>query len=59
MTETSLVSEVDPPMIVRLASLATVDPGRVRTHGYKLVFKRPIDEAKAKKRLTQIEADDD
>ncbi len=59
VTETPHVSEVEPPIFQALTAFDSTTKGRVRTHGYTLVFKRPIDEAEAKKYLAEIEADDD
>jgi|ETNmetMinimDraft_13_1059891.scaffolds.fasta_scaffold278667_1 hypothetical protein len=59
VTETPHVSEVEPPLFQALTAFDSTTKGRVRTHGYTLVFKRPIDEAEAKEYLAAIEADDD
>ena len=41
VTETPHVSEVEPPVFQALTAFDSTTQGRVRTHGYTLVFKRP------------------
>ena len=42
VTETPHVSEVEPPLFQALTAFDSTTKGRVRTHGYTLVFKRPL-----------------